>query len=77
MGVKQHFHAPFRVAACAYVRARAQNCLFWASCEEKITQMTEYVGKIYINETAKITFEQGRTLPLEGHLSVQTTQTGN
>jgi hypothetical protein len=54
----------FPVAACAYVRARAQNCLFWASCEEKITQMTEYVGKIYINETAKITFEQGRTLPL-------------
>jgi hypothetical protein len=46
------------------VRARAQNCLFWASFEEKINPMPEYVGKTYINETAKITFEQGRTLPL-------------
>jgi hypothetical protein len=50
--------------SCCRVRIRAQNCLFWASFEEKITPMLEYVGKIYINETAKITFEQGRTLPL-------------
>jgi hypothetical protein len=45
-GVKQRFHARFHVAACAFVRARAQNCLFWASFEEKNQWMSEYIGKI-------------------------------
>jgi hypothetical protein len=45
-GVKRVFLAFFRVAACAFVRIRAQNCLFWASFAEKNHPMPEYVGKI-------------------------------
>jgi hypothetical protein len=38
-------NALFHVAACAFVRIRAQNCLFWASFAEKITPMEEYARK--------------------------------
>ena len=48
-----------RASSCAYVRRIA---LLGPRIAVKIKPMTENVAKIYINEIARITFEQGVTL---------------